>query len=380
MEKLAQSKTQTDETSAWLLLIKTPGLGPVRIRKLIRDLGTPSCVFASSRQELKQFGVSNSAIRWLKQATTRDISHELVWLNHPQHHCITLTDSHYPELLADIHDAPPVLFVKGDPVLLGMPQLAIVGSRNPSIDGKQTAFQFSQFLASGGLQITSGLAQGIDACSHKGALSNGKTVAVCATGLDRVYPAQHHALAQTIADKGALVSEFLPGTEVHKAFFPRRNRLISGLSLGTLVVEASLHSGSLITAQCALEQGREVFAIPGSIHNPMSKGCHRLIKQGAKLVESADDIIEELQSQLQQLRHGLHFNTRAVAHSNKQKNTQGLDKEYKDLLECIGYAAISIDEMVDKTGLKAEDISSMLLILELDDLIKNEGSGRYKRS
>jgi len=152
------------------------------------------------------------------------------------------------------------------------------------------------------------------------------------------------------------------------------------LSLGTLVVEASLRSGSLITAQCALEQGREVFAIPGSIHNPMSKGCHRLIKQGAKLVESADDIIEELQSQLQQLRHGLHFNTRAVAHSNKQKNTQGLDKEYKDLLECIGYAAISIDEMVDKTGLKAEDISSMLLILELDDLIKNEGSGRYKRS
>jgi DNA processing protein len=379
MEYALQHTPKQSDLSAWILLAKAPGLGPVRIRQLLQQLDTPEAIINANRSVLKSHNVPDTAIRWLKQARSSDLVLEMAWLEQPGHHCISVLDQRYPVLMNELHDAPALLFVKGDVGLLSMPQLAIVGSRNPSVDGKQSAFQFSQYLAAGGLVITSGLAQGVDAQSHLGALSKGRTIAVCATGLDRVYPSEHHKLAHQIAENGALVSEFLPGTEVHKAYFPRRNRLISGLSIGTLVVEAGLRSGSLITAQCALEQGREVFAIPGSIHNPMSKGCHRLIKQGAKLVENAADIIEELQSHLQHLKHALHSEMKAPS-NDKELSLEKLDPEYRTLLDNIGYSPISIDELIEKTGFKAEEISSMLLILELDAWVKPAGSGRYSRS
>ncbi len=210
-------------------------------------------------------------------------------------HLITLHDARYPTLLREIDDAPPMLFIQGDPTILNLPQIAIVGSRNPSASGRQTATDFAHFLASAGLAITSGLADGIDGAAHQGALeTKNSTLAVTGTGLDRVYPAKHRELAHRIAEQGALISELPPGTPPIPANFPRRNRIISGLSLGTLVVEAAQKSGSLITARLATEQGREVFAIPGSIHNPLARGCHALIRQGAKLVETAGDILEEL--------------------------------------------------------------------------------------
>ena len=364
---------------AWLLLIKAPQLGPVGIRHLIDHLHSPDKIITASANVLRELKTPNAAIRWFKKARASDIEYELDWCNQKDHHVLNMFDENYPCLLKEIHDAPPLLFVKGDIEVLTQPQIAIVGSRNPSSDGERIAFQFAQFLSQSGLVINSGLAQGIDAESHKGALINGQTIAVCATGLDRVYPAKHHQLAQHIAKQGALVSEFLPGTKLHKAFFPRRNRLISGLSIGTLVVEASIRSGSLITAQCALEQGREVFAIPGSIHNPMAKGCHKLIQQGAKLVETADDILEELQSHLQHLKHGLHSDLNTNTSLSQTIAITDLDADYQSLLEVITYSPISIDELIANSNFKAEQISSMLLILELDGFVSNVGSGRYTR-
>jgi DNA processing protein len=206
-----------------------------------------------------------------------------------------VNDGRYPPLLREIPQAPPVLFVHGDPDCLRVPQLAMVGTRNPTPSGRETARQFAAHLAGAGMIITSGLALGIDAAAHQGALAGGgRTIAVMGTSLDRVYPAKHRDLARAIAERGALVSELPTGTPALAENFPRRNRLISGLALGVLVVEAALQSGSLITARLALDQGREVFAIPGSIHNPLAKGCHALIRQGAKLVETANDIVEEL--------------------------------------------------------------------------------------
>ncbi len=365
---------------AWLLLVKTPQLGPVGIRHLLEQLGNPEQIITASTSTLRELKVPNASMLWLKKARVSNIKYELDWCKQEHHHVVSIFDDAYPLLLRELNDAPTLLFVKGNIDLLSLPQLAIVGSRNPTNIGKQVAFEFSRYLSQCGLVISSGLAQGIDGQSHKGALSNGKTIAVCATGLDRVYPAKHHQLAQQIAQQGALVSEFLPGTELHKAFFPRRNRLISGLSIGTLVVEASVRSGSLITAQYALEQGREVFAIPGSIHNPMAKGCHKLIKQGAKLVEKADDILEELQSHLQNLKHALNFSQDTKISLIQKTDVSKLDNDYQDLLEVISYNPISIDELIGNSSFKADQISSMLLILELEGFVSNAGSGRYTRT
>ena len=365
---------------AWLLLVKTPQLGPVGIRHLLEQLGNPEQIITASTSTLRELKVPNASMLWLKKARVSNIKYELDWCKQEHHHVVRIFDDAYPLLLRELNDAPTLLFVKGNIDLLSLPQLAIVGSRNPTNIGKQVAFEFSRYLSQCGLVISSGLAQGIDGQSHKGALSNGKTIAVCATGLDRVYPAKHHQLAQQIAQQGALVSEFLPGTELHKAFFPRRNRLISGLSIGTLVVEASVRSGSLITAQYALEQGREVFAIPGSIHNPMAKGCHKLIKQGAKLVEKADDILEELQSHLQNLKHALNFSQDTKISLIQKTDVSKLDNDYQDLLEVISYNPISIDELIGNSSFKADQISSMLLILELEGFVSNAGSGRYTRT
>ncbi|MET0118068.1 MAG: DNA-processing protein DprA [Sedimenticola sp.] len=320
---------------------------------------------ATGRCDLKQY---------LAAPDRERVEADLQWAEPADHHIITLADPGYPPLLAEADDPPPVLFVIGQPDILVTPQLAIVGSRNPSASGRQTARDFAFHLARSGITVTSGLATGIDGAGHEGALeAEGKTIAVTGTGLDRVYPATHHELAHRIREQGALVSEFPPGTPVRPGNFPRRNRIISGLSVGTLVVEAALKSGSLITARLASEQGREVFAIPGSIHNPLARGCHRLIRQGAKLVESSEDIIEELSPLL----GSLVTPATGIREKPDPEETPDLDADYIRLLEQIGYDPLHADRLIERSGLPAENVSSMLLLLELEGYVSSLPGGRY---
>jgi DNA processing protein len=282
---------------------------------------------------------------------------------------LTLTDNDYPALLKEIPDPPPLLFVRGNPEILSLPQIAIVGSRNPSTLGLETAAAFAKTLSQHGFVITSGLALGIDAASHQGALNaKGYTIAVAGTGLDRVYPARNKDLATEIVNTGAMVSEFPPGTLAKANHFPRRNRIISGLCQGLLVVEAAKQSGSLITARMALEQNREVFAIPGSIHNPLARGCNALIREGAKLVETTQDILEEFSQYIQQ--------DERINTTNLQTT---LDLEQQTLLNRIMFSPTTIDKLVEDTGLSVEIISSMLLILELQGFVEANAGGSYTR-
>ncbi len=263
----------------------------------------------------------------------------------------------------------------GNPAVLATPQLALVGSRNPSAAGRDLAHDFARHLCGAGLTVTSGLALGIDAASHQGALDGeGLTIAVTGTGLDRVYPARHRDLAHRIAQRGALVSEFVPGTPPLAEHFPRRNRIISGLSLGTLVVEAALASCSLITARLAAEQGREVFAIPGSIHNPLARGCHSLIRLGAKLVENVQDILEELGPMVSDMP----YNTVLCSGENSVTGLD-LDDNSLKLLDCVDFSPTSIDTLVERSGLTPEQVSSMLLVLELHNIVESASGGCYTR-
>jgi DNA processing protein len=288
---------------------------------------------------------------------------------------LPLSDPLYPPLLRQIPDPPFALFVRGDATLLSEPQLAMVGSRNPSVEGRRNAEEFAEYLAKCGLVIVSGMALGIDAASHRGALKDGKTVAVWGTGLDKTYPPRNRELAEEIIAKGAVVSEFPPGTPPLPMHFPRRNRIISGLSVGTLVVEAAKQSGSLITARTASEQGREVFAIPGSIHNPVARGCHRLLRDGAKLVESAGDILEELAPLL-----GLTALPALPAGADvPAEGAPPEDPEYKLLLNSLDFAPTSVDSLVERTGLTPDVVSSMLLMLELQGHVEASPGGRYSR-
>ncbi len=299
------------------------------------------------------------------------------WLEQPDRHLITLHDEQYPALLRIIPDPPPLLFVYGNPVHLQRHQIAIIGSRNPSSIGVTNAHQFAEALARAGLAITSGLALGIDAAGHRGALtSDGITIAVAGTGLDRIYPARHKDLAHKIVQQGALVSEFPPGTAAHAHHFPRRNRIISGLAVGVLVVEAAIRSGSLITARLALEQGRELFAIPGSIHNPLTKGCNALIRQGAKLVETTNDILEEL---------GPLIALTALAESDQaalsdQATEHALSDEYQTVLNAIAYEPTAIDTVVEQSGFRPEIVASMLLVLELQGYVSPCDGGGFQRT
>lgn len=306
----------------------------------------------------------------------RAIDADLRWLEASGTQLLAFGSPAYPALLAQVVDAPAVLYVLGSADALGEPQLAMVGSRHPTPPGRETARDFAMHFAGIGVAITSGLAIGIDAASHEGALAaGGITVAVCGNGLDLVYPRQHRALAARICEQGALVSEFPPGTPPVRANFPRRNRVISGLALGTLVVEASVASGSLNTAHHAGVQGREIFAIPGSIHNPVARGCHKLIREGAKLVESAADVLGELRIPLQaQLLAPPRRAAPAPATGGRK-----MDKEYEMLLDALGFEPASVDVLVERTGLPSESIASMLLILELDGRVAPHSGGRYCR-
>lgn len=301
---------------------------------------------------------------------------DLEWLQVSGQALITHDDPRYPRALRDLADPPTWLFAIGDTDLLNLPALAVVGSRNPTGAGAEHARDFAATLARQGLVIVSGLASGIDTAAHQGALdAKGMTIAVCGTGLNRVYPARNQALARQIAESGLLISEFALGVPATPGNFPRRNRIISGLSSGTLVVEAARRSGSLITARLAMESGREVFAIPGAINNPLARGCHALIRDGAKLVESADDILAEIADQLPESSV-----TAIVSESAETIAAPVLDEDYQRLLQAVDYEPTRIDSLVERTTLTADAVSSMLLILELQGLVKATTSGGYIRT
>jgi len=371
------TRNVTADVNDWLILLHAPGIGPRTFADLLQHFENPRAVRAASRAALAAIGLQAGTLDYLAAGQWAELDRDLEWLAHPENHALTLHDPAYPALLREISDAPPVLFVCGAVELLATPQIAMVGSRNPTPGGAQAAYDFAAHLARTGLTITSGLALGIDAASHRGALAaQGTTVAVAGTGLDRVYPASHRELAHEIVAHGAMVSEFPPGTPPLPEHFPRRNRIISGLSLGTLVVEAALRSGSLITARHAIEQGREVFAIPGSIQNPLARGCHALIRQGAKLVETAMDVVEELGALA-------HFNAATVtAEVSASGPFASLfdDAEYRKLFECMDFAPTSIDLLVERSGLTPEAVSSMLLIMELQGYVVAVAGGRYARA
>jgi len=358
----------------WFKLVRLPGLGPVSILPLLKR----SENFDQLRRLARDFP-ELAFENILKQVDTKLIENDLKWLEGENCHLISIHDQHYPDLLKEINDPPLALFVTGDPQLLNLPQLAIVGSRNPTRSGLTNAKAFAAFLAENGLAITSGLAAGIDAAAHQGALTvKGRTLAVIGTGNDRVYPAANRELARQIAETGAIISEFPPGTGPQANHFPRRNRIISGLSVGTLVIEATLKSGSLITASRALEQGREVFAIPGSIHSPQSKGCHRLIRDGARLVETAEDIIQDLGSQFARYQNADIYEQNSSA-TGMAGDANELDDDYLKLLSAMEWEPLTTDEIIHLSGFKAGEVSSMLLLLELQGHVSSAPGGRFVR-
>lgn len=359
----------------WLLLANSRMSGP-QIVELIKRFESADAVLQAGEAKLQKAGVTPAAAERLAKPDMTAIEKALQWLDEPQHHIVHYASPDYPALLRQIADAPALIYVNGNPDSLHLPALAIVGSRNPTRGGVQNAHDFAAHLGQAGFTILSGLAQGIDAAAHKGALdADATTVAFLGHGIDRIYPAENRELAHRIAASGALISEYPLGSSPRREHFPERNRLISGCSLGTLVVEAAKRSGSLITARLASEQGREVFAIPGSIHNTLSRGCHQLIRQGAKLVESADDIVSELGPIVE------HFSAQLMQNESNADAAPYLsedrDDDYKLLIEALGHDPISADEIAEKSGLTIDQVSSMLLILELEGKIEALHGGQY---
>jgi DNA processing protein len=364
----------------WLHLALAPGLGPASLTRLLASFGSVTEICNQSASTLIKGGLNAATANAIIDPDASQLATAERWLAQDAHHLICWNHADYPPLLKDSAQSPFVLFVAGDPILLSLPQIAIVGSRSATANGVETASLFARHLSNSGFIVTSGLALGIDSAAHRACVEQSKpTVAVCGTGLDRVYPAKNALLAADIAQCGALVSEFPPGVEPRKDHFPRRNRVISGLSLGTLVVEAGIHSGALITARYAAEQGRDVFAIPGSIHSPQSKGCHRLIKQGAKLVEAAADIIEELAPQaIACLRETQSTGAEPENGPNKPADS-AITAGYEKLLAAMGWDPVNVDVLVGRCGLTTGEVSSMLLILELEAQVESLSGGRYQR-
>lgn len=351
------------ELASWVALSLVPGLGSEGQRRLLQSIGSPNLIFSTSVSILKQHvkpAVAASIARGINPATFSSLDN---WLNDPLNSIVTLADPDYPQALLNIADPPVLLYLKGQRVLLNKPSIAIVGSRNATPQGLSNAEAFAEALSSAGLSVVSGMAHGIDAAAHRGGLRGyGSSIAVIGTGMDKVYPAANHELAHSLSAHGLLISEFPLGMPPLAANFPRRNRIISGLSLGCLVVEASMQSGSLITARMALEQGRDVFAIPGSIHSPQSRGCHYLIKQGGKLVECAQDILGELET---------------LISSNIATDAPIPDEQ--PFLSFLGFDPVDLDTLSLRSGLTIEALSAILLQLELDGQIASLPGGLYQR-
>jgi DNA processing protein len=357
-----------DDLAAWLRLLRTESVGRDSARRLLAACGTPEAVFAARPATLRELvgPQQAAALAAVPERHAEQLAATLAWLDaDPTHQVLTLGDAAFPALLLETGDPPLLLYAQGRLELLGAPALAVVGSRNPSAQGIDNARAFAEHLSRAGVTIVSGLALGIDAAAHEGGLAGaGSTIAVVGTGLDRIYPARHRALTHRIAKQGLLVSEFELGMPPLAENFPQRNRLIAGLSRGTLVVEAALPSGSLITARQALEAGRDVFAIPGSIHSPQSRGCHTLIKQGAKLVDSADDILGELNW------------TPGAALAPASAASRGADDP---LLTALGHDPVTLDALLARTGESATVLSARLLELELDGRVARLPGGLYQR-
>lgn len=356
------------ELSLWVALSLIHGLGGEGYRRLLQSFGEPEHIFASSQAALEKV-VRTPVARLIGAGPDLEaLTPTLEWLEDPLNHIVTLADSDYPRALLEVPDPPPLLYVKGQRQHLNFPALAIVGSRNATPQGLASAESFAHHLSDHGLCIVSGMALGIDGAAHQGGMRGmASSIAVVGTGLDIVYPARHRSLAHELAQKGALVSEFPLGTPSKAQNFPRRNRLISGLSRGCLVVEAALQSGSLITARLAAEQGREVFAVPGSIHSPLAKGCHHLIKQGAKLVESAQDILDEL-------------GYPAVVASTGRHIPTSLSKNETLLMQCLGFDPTGIDALVGCSGLTSDSVCAILLTMELAGYVASLPGSLYQRT
>ena len=371
-------KLSTEELHSRLRLIKC-NLPPNTTQQLLQHFNQTAAIFDANESQLKDGLLTDAQIKRVLQSEVDEIQRDLAWLDKSSHGILFYDDPAYPKQLAEIDDAPYALYYIGDIEYLQQPQLAMVGSRTPTALGKQTAEDFARHLSEAGLTITSGLAHGIDAASHQGALKGiAGSIAVVANGLHTIYPKSNTQLAEAISRNGCLISESSVGTDPHKGLFPRRNRIISGLSIGTLVVEAAVSSGSLITSRHAMEQGREVFAIPGSIHNPLAKGCHQLIKSGAKLVETASDILEELLPLVNSgsIRHTSHLETDPLPEEN---TSEELDPAYQSLLKHMEFEPAGIDQLVERSNFKASEIASMLLILELQGRVVSQ-NGLYSRT
>ncbi len=354
--------------SLWVALSLIHGLGGESFRRLLQSFGEPEHIFSAGVSALEKIVRAPVARLICTGPDYEALTPTLKWLEDPLNHVITLADEDYPRALLETPDPPPLLYVKGQRQRLNLPALAIVGSRNATPQGLTNAENFARHLSNCGLCIISGLALGIDGAAHRGGLQGqASSIAVVGTGLDIVYPSRHRDLAHALAQEGALVSEFPLGTPSKAQNFPRRNRLISGLSRGCLVVEAALQSGSLITARLAAEQGREVFAIPGSIHSPLARGSHYLIKQGAKLVETAQDILDEL-------------GYPAAAASNHAPDAASFDKEEAMLIQSMGFDPVSIDTLVNSSGLTSNSVCAILLTMELDGHVTSLPGGLYQRS
>jgi DNA processing protein len=365
-----------EELDAWLGLFCVPRLSLKLSHRLLKHYQTPAKVLMATAQQLRAFRVKedaiNAIVNYRQLHHISDVGQRVMEARRWQaeaadNHIIHWAHPSYPAALREIAQAPLLLFVAGDAVLLNKPQLAMVGSRAPSIDGLRMAEQFAAQLSQAGLLITSGLALGIDAASHAGALSVGlPTIAVMATGIDKVYPRRHEALAQQIRSNGVLVSEFPLGTAPRAAHFPQRNRIISGLSTAVFVIEAAVKSGSLITARLALEQNRDVFAMPGSIHNPVAKGCHQLIREGAKLVETTRQILDEVSPQLPEV---------LLVPATGLNVPLELNAEQQMVLEQMGFEAVAIDLLVERTGLSVTDLSAVLAELTLRGEVESAAGG-----
>ena len=382
-----------DDLAAWLQLTLTDGVGANTARELLARFGLPDQILSAGFSSLQKCVAEKIALALSGRpddAMQSQIDKTLAWAELPGNHILTLADARYPRALLSIADPPPLLYAKGRTELLSLAGVAIVGSRNATAQGMQNAERFAHALSAAGLCVISGLALGIDAAAHMGACSSasgqGSTIAITGTGLDLVYPAKHRALAHQIAEQGCLLSEYPLGTAAIASNFPRRNRLISGMSLGVLVVEAALQSGSLITARSALEQGREVFAIPGSIHSPLAKGCHQLIRQGAKLVESAQDILEELNLAADDRRRGLMLTDAShdtadgsIQHLDVEASAAASDQAKIKVMQATGHDPASVDQLVERTGLTAADIQAALLVLELERKFERLSDGRYQK-
>lgn len=370
---MEESKANRDLEN-WLILIHASGLSPIKLKELLVQFKQPGCIIRAEISQLTGCGLKQETIHAIYHPDQKAIEADIEWLNSPGNYFISILDAGYPALLKQIPDSPPGLFIRGNQNVLGTTQVAIVGSRNPTPGGRRVAREFAQNLGLRGITITSGLATGIDSSAHLGALDvDSITIAVLGNGLDTVYPSANSMLADRICDRGALVSEFPVGTKPIPANFPRRNRIISGLSTGTVIVEAAMNSGSLITARLAMEQGREVFAVPGSIRNPVARGCHALIREGAKLTERIEDILEET-GQLNTV-----VKQAAPSSHGSEGFYQMLDEGGKVLLDYIGYEPVTIDQLIEESGMSANMAAAVLLSLELNDVIESLPGGSFVR-